>query len=58
MLCDVLHTLAKLQSSLQAKQLNLAMVLVMVDSTISPLKELKEDLRPAHQFKDHTDIFE
>ena len=48
MLYDVLHTLDKLHSCFQAKQLNLAMVLVMVDNVIFPLKELKEDLRPAH----------
>ena len=43
MFCDVLHTLAKLQGRLQAKQLNLAVVPVMVGSTISHLKEVKED---------------
>ena len=30
MLCDILHTDAKIQGSLQAKQLNLAMVPIMV----------------------------
>ena len=57
MLCDVLHTLAKLQGSLQAKQLNLATVPVMVENTISRLKELKEDPKTSTWFKDHTDVF-
>ncbi len=37
MLCDVLHTVAKLQGSLQSKELDLAIVPVMVDSTIARL---------------------
>ena len=41
-LCDVLHTLAKLQGSLQSQSLNLACVPGMVESTIARFKELKE----------------
>ena len=41
MLCDVLHTVAKLQSSLQTNDLDLSMVPVMVQTTVSRLKELK-----------------
>ena len=54
MLCDILQIVANLQGSLQAKQLNLAMVpvLVHVDSTITRLKELKEDPRTSTWFKD------
>ena len=44
MLCDVLHTVAKLQGSLQSKELDLAIVPVMVDSTIARLDELKGKL--------------
>lgn len=54
MLCDVLHTLAKLQGSLQAKKLNLATVPVMVENTVSHPKELKEDPKMSTWFKDHT----
>lgn len=43
LLCDVLHTVAKLQASLQAKKLDLASVPVLVDGTLSRLKELKEN---------------
>ena len=42
MLYDVLHTIAKLQGSLQSKELDLAIVPVMVNSTIARLDELKE----------------
>ena len=45
------------QGSLQAKQLNLAMVPVLVDSTIFCLKELKEDSKTSTWFKDHTGLF-
>ena len=57
MLCDVLHTVTKLQGILQAKQLNLAMVPVMIDSTVSRLRELKEEPRSSTWFKDHTSVF-
>jgi hypothetical protein len=42
-LSDVLHTIAKLQGSLQGKEVNLAGVPGMVESTLERLKELKED---------------
>ena len=42
MLCDVLHTVAKLHGSLQSKQLDFATVSVMVESTIKRLREFKE----------------
>ena len=38
MLCDVLHTVAKLQGSLQSKELDLATVPVMVASTVVRLQ--------------------
>ncbi len=57
MLCDVLHTVAKLQGSLQSKQLDLATVPVMVESTISRLKELKEYLTSSTWFNDLTSVF-
>ena len=41
-LCDGLHTVAKLQATLQAKRLDLVSVPSMVEGTIDRLKELKE----------------
>lgn len=43
MLSDVLHTVAKLQGSLQGKEVDLASVPGMVKSTTQRLKELKEN---------------
>ena len=57
MLCDVLHTVAKLQGSLQSKALDLATVPVMVQSTISRLQEIKNDVSSTTWFKDHTTVF-
>lgn len=57
MLCDVLHTVAKLQGSLQSKELDLAIVPVMVDSTVARLVELKESPLSSTWFKDHTAVF-
>lgn len=57
MLCDVLHTLAKLQGSLQSQGLNLACVPAMVEGTIARLKELKEMLNTSTWFKDHVSVF-
>ena len=54
MLCDVLHTVAKLQGSLQAKELDLATVPVTVKGTITRLVELKEHPGSSTWFKDHT----
>ena len=45
MLSDVLHTVAKLQGYLQAKEIDLASVPGMVDSTTKRLKELKERVK-------------
>ena len=56
MLCDILHTVAKLQASLQAKELDLASVPVLVDSTLSRLIELKENPLSATWFKDHRNV--
>ena len=42
MLCDVLHTVAKLQGSLQSKELDLATVPILVQSTVSRLQEFKD----------------
>ena len=57
MLSDVLHTVAKLQGSLQGKEVDLASVPGMVDSTIQGLKELKENTSSSTWFKDHCDVF-
>ena len=57
MLCDVLHTLAKLQGSLQSQGLNLASVPGMVEGTIARLKELKEMPNTSTWFKDHASVF-
>ena len=57
MLCDVLHTVAKLQGSLQAKELDLATVPVMVKGTLTRLVELKEHPGSSTWFKDHTTVF-
>ena len=54
MLCDVFHTVAKLQDSLHAKSLDLAGVPTMVSSTIEQLRELKECSSSSTWFKDHT----
>ena len=57
MLCDVLHTIAKLQGNLKAKSLDLAGVPTMVSSTIERLRELKECPSSSTWFKDHTAVF-
>ena len=57
MLCDVLHTVDKLQGSLQCKQLDLATVPVMVESTVSRLKDLKERPTSSTWFNDHASVY-
>ena len=57
MLSDVLHTVAKLQGNLQAKEIDLASVPGMVDSTTKRLKELKERVISSTWFKDHSLVF-
>ena len=57
MFCDVLHTLAKLQGSLQSQGLNLTSVPGMVEGTIARLKELKEMPNTSTWFKDHASVF-
>lgn len=57
MLSDILHTVAKLQGSLQSKGIDLASVSVMTDSTIKRLKELKENPKSSTWFKDHLTVF-
>lgn len=57
MLSDVLHTVAKLQGSLQGKEVDLASVPGMVESTLERLKELKEDTDTTTWFKDHSTVF-
>ena len=57
MLCDVLHTLAKLQGSLQFQGLNLVSVPGMVEGTIARRKELKEMPNTSMWFKDHASVF-
>ena len=53
MLCDVLHTVTKLQSSLQTKNLDLSIVPVMMQTTVGRLKELKDYPSNSTWFKDH-----
>ena len=57
MLCDILHTVAKLHGSLQSKELNLATVPVMVSGTIKRFQELKEHPATSTWFKDHLKVF-
>ena len=57
MLSDVLHTVAKLQGNLQAKEIDLASVAGMVHSTTKQLKELKERVSSSTWFKDHLLVF-
>ena len=54
MLSDVLHTVAKLQCGLQAKDIDLASVPAMVDSTTKRLIKLKENVSSSTWFKDHS----
>ena len=57
MLPDILHTVVKLQGSLQGKEVNLASVPGMVESTLDCLKELEEDTNTTTWFKDHIAVF-
>ena len=57
MLSDVLHTVAKLQGSLQSKEIDLASVPEMVESTTKRLRELKNDASSSTWFKDHSLVF-
>ena len=57
MLCDILHSVAKVHGSLQSKELNLATVPVMVSGTIKRLQELKEHPATSTWFKDHLKVF-
>ena len=57
MLSDVLHTVAKLQGSLQSKDIDLATVPVMVDSTTKRLCELKDDPASSTWFHEHGKVF-
>ena len=54
MLSDVLHTVAKLQCGLQAKDIDLASVPAMVDSTTKRLIKLKENVSSSTWLKDHS----
>ena len=56
MLSDVVHTVAKLQGSLQGKEIDLAIVPGMVESTTKRLKELKENTNSSTWFKDHCSV--
>ena len=57
MLSDVLHIVAKLQGSLQGKEVDLPSVPGMVESTTQRLKELKENTNSSTCFKDHYTVF-
>ena len=57
MLSDVLHTVAKLQGSVQTKEIDLASVPEMVESTIKRLRELKNHTSSSTWFKDHSLVF-
>ena len=55
MLCDVLHTVAKLQGSLQSEDLNLSIISTMVESAII-YKELNDSHSSSTWFKNHSCI--
>ena len=55
MLCDVLHTVAKLQRSLQSKSIDLFSITAMVECTLKWLQ--KEDYKSCTWFKDHLMVF-
>ena len=57
MLCNVLHTVAKLQGFLQGKSIDNASVPAMVNGTITRLKELKDNTETSTWFKDHMNVF-
>lgn len=57
MLSDVLHAVAKLQGSPQGKDIDLASVPGIVESTTKQLIELKEDISSSTWFKDHSLVF-
>ena len=57
MLCDVLHTLAKLQGSLQSKDLDLATIPTLIQCTLSRLMEIKESVSSSTWFKEHMNVF-
>ena len=52
MLFDILHTVANVQGSLQGKEVDLATVPGVIESTLFCLKELKEDTNTTTWFKD------
>ena len=54
MQCDVLHTVAKLQGSLQSNDLDLSIIPTMVEGTLSRLKEFKETPSSSTWFKNHS----
>ena len=55
--CFVARGHTNFQGSLQAKQLNLTIVSIMVDSTTSWLQVLKEDPKTRTWFKDCAGVF-
>ena len=57
MLSDVLHTVVKLQTSLQSKEMDLASVPVMVKTITERLRELVEFPDSSTLCKDHTSGF-
>ena len=57
MLCDVLHTIAKLHGSVQTKDLDLSLVPAMVQSTVGRLEELRDHPTDSTWFKDHSVVF-
>ena len=57
MLCDVLHKVAKLQGSLQSKNLDLTAIPMLVQGTVERLMEIKYNVSSTTWFKDHTAVF-
>ncbi len=57
MQCDILHTVAKLQGSLQSNDLDLSIIPTMGEGTLSRLKELKETSSSSTWFKNHSLVF-
>ena len=51
--CDIQHTVATLQARVKVKDIDLASVLAMTESTTKRLMELKENVNTSTWFKNH-----
>ena len=55
--CDIQHTVAILQARVKVKDIDLASVLEMTESTTKRLMELKENVNTSTWFKNHFSVF-